>query len=736
MSDNGSNSNHRSIRSNGDYSPEEPDILFDEELEPLAVRRRDFLKLLGGGVVILYNTGSLTGAPQSRQGRMYPEDFNAYLLVKEDGRVDCYTGKIEMGQGILTSLAQMLAEELDVPLDRIDMVMGDTDLCPYDRGTFGSLTTEFFGPPLREAGAKARAVLLEIAAQHFKTKTSLLAVKDGVVFIKNKSGKKISYAQLTRGKKIIRSVAVKPSIKHPSKHTVSGKSPVRLDALEKVTGEARFAGDIRLPGLLVARILRPPVHGATLKSVDLSEAEKVKGIKLVRAGDFIAVLHRRRPDADRALALIKAEFQSPKSEVDNRTIFKHLLNTKADPRVVEQSGDLEAAKKLATKKIKEDYFNQYVAHAPLEPHSATVSVEGNRAKVWASTQTPFRAKEEVARALEIPSKNVRVLPTFVGGGFGGKTRNPQAVEAARLSKLTGKPVQVAWSRKEEFFYDTFRPAAVIRIDAGTDDSGKILYWHYDNYFAGSRSSQPIYDIPHLKVLTRGSRRGGDSPHPFGVGAWRGPGSNTNCFAMESHIDMLAQKAGIDPLTFRLRNIKDKRMLKALKKAAQMFGHSFSKGPSGKGYGIACTDYRGTMVAAMAEVRVDKTTGNVSVERIVCAQDMGEVINPDGARIQVEGCFTMGLGYVFTEQIRFRGGDVQDKNFDTYEIPRFSWTPKFEVAFTGQPGELPQACGEPAITATGGLLANAIYDAIGVRFFELPITPEQIKTALKNKPGQS
>jgi len=443
--------------------------------------------------------------------------------------------------------------------------------------------------------------------------------------------------------------------------------------------------------------------------------------------------------ADEALGLIKARFEEPEVKVDNSNIFQHLKESASDGNVVAEAGNLGEGKSLSNQAFEAEYYNHYVAHAPTENHTAVVKIEGDKATVWASTQAPFRAQGEVARVLDFPSQNVRVITPFVGCGFGGKNQGQQIVEAARLAKLSGKPVQVAWSRKEEFFYDTFRPAAVIQIRSGLNSSNQIVLWEYHNYFAGSRSSEPFYSIPHHRVLSYGGwggRGSAGSVHPFGVGAWRGPGSNTNVFAIESQIDIMAEAAGMDPLEFRLHNLTDERMKRVLRAAAEKFGHSFSKAPSGKGYGIACTDYLGTYLATMAEIKVNKRTGEVRVERVVCAQDTGEVINPEGVRMQIEGCIVMGLGYCFTEEIRFRGGRILDENFDTYEIPRFSWLPKIETVLVDNPELAPQGCGEPAITSMGGVIANAVYDALGVRLFVLPMTPARIKEALAKEQGSS
>ncbi len=707
---------------------------FENNLSPVTLDRREFLKLMGGGILILFTIGDSLALQQARGRRGYPEDFNAYLRIGEDGRVTCFSAKIEMGQGVFTSFAQMLAEELDVPLHSVDMIMGDTSLCPWDAGTFGSRSTKYFGPPLRQAAAEARGVLFQLAAEHFRTTQEKLSAKDGIIFVKKDPGKKVSYAQLTQGKKIERHLEKKPPIKHYSQHTISGKPTDRLDGQAKVTGEAKFAGDIRLPGMLYARIVRPPAHGAKLKNVDTSAAEKIKDIQIIRNEDMIAVLHKNRDVADKALGLIKASFEPSTNTQDNTSIFKHLKDSASEGQTVTEAGNLNEGKAMASKTFDNAYFNHYVAHAPSENHTAVAHIEGDKATVWASTQAPFRAQGEVAQVLGLPLQNARVITPFVGCGFGGKNSGRQVVEAALLAKLSGKPVQVAWSRKEEFFYDTFRPAAIIEIRSGLNSSNRIVFWEYHNYFAGSRSSEPFYNIPHHRVLSYGGwgGRGGGRTHPFGVGAWRGPGSNTNVFAIESHIDIMAQSAGMNPLDFRLHNLTDKRMKNVLNVAAEKFGQSFSEAPSGKGYGVACTDYLGTYLATMAEVKVNTKTGEIRVERVVCAQDTGEVINPEGARIQIEGCNVMGLGYCLTEEVRFKNGRILDENFDTYEIPRFSWIPKIETVLVDNPEMAPQGCGEPAITSMGGVIANAVYDAIGVRMSVLPMTQARIKEALRNK----
>ncbi|TSA15807.1 hypothetical protein D4R75_14385, partial [bacterium] len=471
------------------------------------INRRDFFKTAGSGIFLLFTIGDSLMSAQDRQGRPQrgvPTDFNAFLKIGEDGRVSCYVGKIEMGQGVVTSLGQMLADELDAPLESVDMVMGDTDLCPWDMGTFGSLSTRSFGPSLRMAGAEARQVLLELGSDYLKVPTDRLTTENGFVLDSTSEQHKVAYAQLAKGKKIERRPTGKVSVKKPGEFRIMNKSLVRRDAQEKVTGKAKYAGDIQLPGMLHARILRPPAHDSKLISADISEAKRVDGVQVIKEGDFVAVLHKYPDVADVALSKVKAKFEIPKSDLNDKNIFDHLLKVAPAGKVVAKEGSLQAGESGAKTLVEATYFNDYVAHSPMEPHTAVAIVEGGKATVWPSTQNPFTAKEEIAKELGFPSENVRVITPFVGGGFGGKTRNLQAVEAARLSKMTGKPVQVAYSRKEEFFYDAFRPAAVVKIKSGITEKGKISLWDYHVYFAGERGSQMFYDIPNYSTIAYNS----------------------------------------------------------------------------------------------------------------------------------------------------------------------------------------------------------------------------------------
>jgi len=703
-------------------------------LSPLS--RRQFLKrmgLLGGGLIVYCAVGDVpVRARAPREGYIgsnVPTDFNAFLRIGTDNRVTCFVGKIEMGQGPVTSFAQMLAEELDVAYESVDMVMGDTDRCPWDAGTWGSLSTRYYGIFVKEAACEAKGVLKELAAERLLCPVARLVTENGVVFDKNRPMFRVTYGELTAGKIIERHLKDLPPLKPASEYTVSGKPYLRRDSLEKVTGQAQYTADVRLPGMVYARILRPPAHGARRRRVDTSAAERMTDVQVVRDGDLIAVLHPHPDGAAKALDSIEADFELPKTGVNDETVFDHLLKNAPEPTVASEAGNLKEGEKQAASIIEETYLNSYVSHAPMEPHAALASVAENKATVWASTQAPFGVQGLVAQSLGMPVENVRVITPFVGGGFGGKSASAQAVEAARLAKASGKPVMVIWTREEEFFFDTFRPAAVVKIRSGIDGAGRMSFWDYRVYFAGQRGCRNFYQIPHHREAVYGEWRIAPGIHPFAVGPWRAPAANTNIYARDLQMNMMASAAGKDPLEFRLSHLEDKRMRGVLTAAAKKFGWTPSKTPSGRGYGISCGIDAETYVASMAEVEVDRSSGMIQVKRVVCAQDMGQVVNPQGAAIQMEGCITMGLGYALSEEVHFSDGRLLDVNFDTYNIPRFSWLPQIETVIVPNPTLEPKGGGEPAIVCMGGVLATAVYDATGAKVLQLPMTPQRVKSAL-------
>jgi isoquinoline 1-oxidoreductase len=658
-------------------------------------------------------------------------DVNAYLRIGQDGRVTLYTGKIEMGQGPITSLPMMLADELDVALDDVDIIMGDTELCPWDEGTYGSLSTRAYGQVMRGAAAEAKVILLKMAAEELKADPGELVVNEGVISLREKPRKKISYAELTEGKEILETMTEKPPLKKAADMKIMGTSRLHVDAELKVTGKAKYSGDVVLPGMKFARIVRPSSLGAKLVSIDTSGAEAIEGVEIVRDDDLIAVLHDSQDIVDVAVSKVRAQWEEEEFPVNNDNLYEFLVEKGTQTRELNSKGDLQKGITGAAHQISSEFKDPYLAHAPIETHTATAVMEDGKIKIWASCQTPFRRQEDVSEALDIPLENVRMMEIFTGGGFGGKIYNPQVVEVARLVKASGKPIQLVYSREEEFLFDRLRPAAVVKIESALSPEGKISMWDYNLYFGGQRGAVHFYDIPNHRTRRFTSPRGGPG-HPFFTGAWRGPSNNTNTFARESQIEILAAIAGKDALEFRLEHlVENQKMARVLREGAEKFGWTSAKGPSGRGYGIACGIDAGTYIAVFAEVEVDRDTGHIRVLRAVASQDMGLVVNPQGAIIQAEGCILMGLGYTLSEEVEFEGRKMLSRNFDTYGLTRFSWTPEIDVVLIDAQDDPPTGGGEPAIVAIGGAVANAVFDATGARMYQLPMTPARILEALRS-----
>lgn len=716
------------------------ELYFSDVNEPIRLDRREFLKKLGGGIIVVFCLGKLSLLDGMAQNtKEDPSNFNAYLRIKEDGRINCYTGKIEMGQGIITSLAQVLADELQVSIDKIDMVMGDTELCPYDAGTWGSLTTRFADPVIRAAAAEAREILLDLAAEKLEVDEGELMIENGVISAKNSPSKKITFAEITKGKKIVKTLSKKPEIKKASQFKLIGKPIISTDSLAKVTGKAQYSGDIKLPGMVYAKVVRPAVYGSKKIAVDASGLSDFEDVELINEGDLVAVVHPKLEIASKAAKKVKVTWEAPEANADTDSIFEFIEDHMTGNRVFKEGGDLEVGRKASKTIIKGKYLDGYKAHAPMETHSATCYFEGEKLIIWASTQTPFGVQKQLSRELKIDLDKVHVKQIFLGGGFGGKIYSKQAIEAALISKSCGKPVQLVWSRKEEFLYDRFRPAAIMNATTGVDSNGKLVLWDFDIYCAGTRGCTIFYGAENHRTRefneknvkgdshTTKLKRGG--VHPVGTGAWRAPGNNSTVFARESHIDVTAHKIGIDPLKFRLDNLNHDNMKATLELAADTFGWDRKK-KEGHGYGIALGEDAGTCVAIIAEVYVNKKTGEVQPINIVCAQDMGQVVNPHGATVQTEGGVTMGLGYALFEEVEFNGGKVKTRSFKNYEITKFSKTPEITCVFRDKMDAKPEGGGEPAIICVGGAIANAVFDASGARVNRMPVTPERILEALK------
>jgi isoquinoline 1-oxidoreductase len=693
------------------------------------LNRRDMLKLLGTGIVV-----GIWGAPQTANAEQLPNNF---LRIAPDGTITILTSKVELGQGVKTAFAQIAAEELDAPLENIRVVGGDTALCSPDPGgqeTWGSLSISQYGARLRDAAARARMLLLKVAAQQLGLPETQLSTSGGFVVDTLAPATRVSYGTLAGGGTANLAVTARP--KDPTTYTICGQPAVRLDAIEKVTGQARYAADIRLPGLLYARLVRAPFAGGTFKSPpDTTEAEKIPGVQIVRLGsNLVAVLHELPDVAAKALTLVRAEFNPPAIGPTEQTIHEFILSRPPSQIGTWSGGNLNQGRAAATAKRELTYQTPYVAHASMETHAAVASFENGKVTVWASTQAPYQVRQAVASAVSLSTANVQVISPAVGGAFGGKiSSHGHAIEAARLSKAVGKPVNVTWTREEEFLLNYYQPPCVVAIDAGLDAAGQVAYWDSRSYFTGNGSMTRVYDFANHRTVFLGSSNARESL-PLSVGAWRGPGDSFLTFARESHMDVLAAAAHADPVEFRLRHLRSARVRNVLTTAAEAFGWKPLRSPGGGGFGVALGEWNNAFVVIMAQVAVDLKTGRIQVLRMLSALDVGRVVNPDGLRQQMESGIMMGLGYSLSEELHFNGANITDLNFDKYRIPQFSTMPKIETVIVRNDSLAPIGAGEPPVVAVGGAVANAFFDATGLRAPRIPLTSARVLDLLRTAPA--
>lgn len=724
-----------------------PDLGFDLELEPeryelrpsgdtfdLDLNRRDFLRVLSGGLLVLCleTEGSAQESGRGRrsgQGGQLPRQIEAWVHIAEDGSVTACSGKAEVGQNARTSLTMAVADELSLPVERVHLVLGDTDSVPYDMGTFGSRTTPTMVPQMRRAAAAARGVLLGLAAERFSVDRGSLGLADGKV-VHAGTGKSAGYGELTRGRKLVETISDRTPIAPPVDWKVAGRSVPKVAGRDFVTGKHRYSTDIERPGMARGKVLRAPAFGVKLVSLDASRAEALPDVKVVRDGDFVGVVAPNEAIAARALAALRPTWTSPErampSDKDLAAYFKEHpeSGSRSGPGNRSRNENGSVADDLAASPIKVEaaYTVAYIAHAPLEPRAAVAEWDGGKLTVWTGTQRPFGVRSELAQAFKLPEGQVRVIVPDTGSGYGGKHTGEAALEAARLAKAAGRPVKLIWTREEEFTWAYFRPGGLIEVAAGIDRDGRLTAWEFHNYNSGASGIASPYKASSSKVVYHATSS------PLRQGSYRALAATANHFARESHMDELAHAAGIDPLAFRLRNLDDSRHKAVLEDAASRFGWGKLKPGAGRGFGLAVGSEKGGHVATCAEVAVEPGTGAVKVVRAVTVFECGAVVNPDHLRNQVEGAVIQGLGGALFEGIRFRDGKILNPRFSRYRVPRFSDIPQVEVALIDRK-DLPAAGGgETPIVAIAPALANAIFSASGVRLRSMPLAPKgTIKT---------
>jgi isoquinoline 1-oxidoreductase subunit beta len=707
-----SNSTHRL-----EFSEPERYELHEPPARHFAVNRREFFEIAGAGLLIVATAPS---SQAQRRGEGGSGVLEARLHIAEDGRITILTGKIEEGQGPQTELTMAAAEELRVPVGRVWTVMADTDRVPDDGITAGSRSTPGTVPLVRKAAAAARGLLAAAASRAWGVDQARLQVQDGAV---SYQGKKYTYADLARSPQL--AAAYKEALPEGTELTdakdwrVLGTPHYRLDARQIVTGAHRYPSDIERPGMQYGSVLRPPSYGATLISADLSAAQKMPGVTAVRDGDFVGCTAPTSFAARKAVETISAAarwktVENPSSDHLFEYLKQHARGEGRRGNVAR--GSVEQALAQAPRRFSATYHAAYIQHAPMEPRAAVAEWQNSRLIVWTGTSNPFGVRQQLAEAFHVAPERVRVVVPDMGGGFGGKHTGEVALEAARLAKEAGRPVKVRWTRPEEFTWAYFRPAALIEVEAALDAGGTIAAWDFTNYNSGGSALDTPYRIANTRA------RFIESDSPLRQGSYRCLAATANNFAREAFTDELAEAAGKDPLEFRLAHLDNQRIKNVLTAAAERFGWAErrKKRRPGAGIGLACGTEKNSVVAACAEVEVDRASGTPRLVEIVEAFECGAIMNPANLRSQVEGCILMGLGAALREEIQFKDGRITNARFAAYRVPRFRDVPKIDVILLDRKDLESAGAGETPIIAVAPAMANAVFDATGKRVRAMPI----------------
>jgi len=649
-----------------------------------------------------------------------PERLEYRLVIEPDGTVVARSGKVEYGQGIRTGFARIVALELDVPIDRIRVELGETDRAPWDMGTFGSLSTATDGKAIRAAAAYARKLLLERASARLDIPVSELETRDGRVV--SRTGQACTYQELVSDQPL--SGLVPEGWSGRPDAAPAADIPMRLEARDIVTGRARYAADVRLPGMLRGRVLHPPVLGAEASQVDDAAARSQKGVvAILHDRDFVAAVAERDEQAEAAIAALKVTWRDPA----HSAVEPVELSLRDDADV-----DAALAAGSAARTLGASYHVAPIAHASIGPAAAVADVREDGADLYVAAQRPFGLRDEAAEILGLSPERVHVHPQAMSGVYGRGNVNDAALDALRLSRAVRRPVLVQWSREDEFHLSPHRPYLDATIDATLSTEGNVLAWRYrartnpHTYGGGldsprllamscGRNAIPPYRLPRARIALR------VEPAKSRAGAFRSLAAAPHVFAIESFVDELARAAGKDPLDFRLQQIDDPRLRRALETVALESNWRGRPRAPGRGFGMACAVYNGTAVAQVVEV-VAEVGGRPRVEQVWCTVDAGRLVHSDGARNQIEGGIQQAASWALLEELRIgERGDVLDSTWHDYPIATFTdAVGKINVIFTSEPGAESTGVGEPGSVPTAAAIANAMFEATGVRVREVPV----------------
>jgi nicotinate dehydrogenase subunit B len=731
-----------------------------------ALNRRDFSKRLGG-ILVAFSLGpriALAQEPPRLPGSLQGNRrLDAWIRINADGSATVFTGKVELGQGILTALAQIAAEELDLPLDRVKMISGDTGQTPNEGMTAGSLSVENSGTALRMASAEVRAILRELAAKRLGVAADALTIADGS--IKAPDGRHIGYGELAAEADLQREATAKATPKAPANHRIVGRSIPRFDIPGKVTGGIAFVQDLRLPGMLHGRVVRPPGYGSKLDSVDEASVKAMPGVvAVVRDGSFLGVVAEREEQAIKARAALLASAKwTPGPELpDPARIFDVIRSL---PSKDETIGVKQGQPPASARTLEAVYTKPYMAHASIGPSCAVAEFKDGRMTVWTHSQGVFPLRGELVKTLKLPATAVRCVHAEGSGCYGHNGADDAAVDAALLARaVAGRPVRLQWMRDDEFKWEPYGPAMAMRAKASLAD-GRIADWEYElwsnthssrpgsttgtNVLAawylaepqpmgppttprqpsggGDRNAIPLYDFPNQRVVNHFVQ-----DMPIRVSALRTLGAYANVFALESFMDELADAVGADLVAFRLAHMKDPRARAVIEAVAGNAGWRNGEkgdGRHGRGFGFAKYKNLACYVAVVAEVEVDRASGSVRVPRTWAAVDAGLIINPDGLASQIEGGIVQSISWTLKEEVRFDRGGILAQDWESYPILTIAEAPKVEIELINRPGERPLGAGEGSQGPAVAAVANAFANATGKRIRDLPFHPARVKAAL-------
>jgi nicotinate dehydrogenase subunit B len=752
------------------------------------ISRRALLKNAGAlivsfhlfGVSAVLGQGAQGGTPISNAGGLPADQLDSWIAIAADGTVSVFTSKVDLGTGTGTALAQIVAEELDVAVAKIRMEIGDTDKSVDQGRTSASRTLERAGPQMRQAGAAARQELLQRASSSLDAPTEKLVVSDGVVSVAGEPRRAVSYAALVGGKAFQTKIAasgeqwdlkIAPEVrpKEPKDYKIVGTAVQRFDLPTKFTGEFAYSADVRVPEMLHGRPVRPPVVNSQPASIDQSSIAEIPGIvKVVREGSFVGVVALTEWAAIRAASQLRVTWSAPPKQFPEgpEAMYGYLENTASfADRTGTVKGNVAQALGPAAKRFENTYRWPFQMHGMIGPSCAVADVRGDKATIWSGSQAPFITRNGVARLLGLRERDVRFIYREGSGCYGRLEPDDAPEDAALLSRAVGKPVRVQWTRADEHGWEPKGPPQWISIRSGIDPQGKVVAWEYNErtlpwtdvrltpmlasrqtgirpdengVFLGGNDGAP-YNFENRKAVVSGIPWI-MSANPLRTCNLRAPYSQARCFATESQMDEMAAAANADPLEFRLRHLSgadSKRIVEVLQAVASKSQWQprapHSGAASGNiltGRGLALSGLSGTVVAQVADIEVSKSSGKVAVKKITVAHDCGIIVNPDGLRNQIEGNVVQTVSRALLEEVDFDSAGVKSLNWSSYPILRFSEVPDVEIELLNRPELEPMGAGEAASIATTAAIANAIFDAVGVRLHEVPFTPERLQRALR------